>query len=169
MDIYLENLQLILNSEITEEEKQKQLLELIESIENDLLLEAKERENLVKQIETTSNNIMLNLDLYNLKKLRNFTKKVLIACSILGLPGTVIMCCFYYNCIANCEQTLEVIKNSLNLPNIYVSAFVLGNLITIPLGIFVSFDVLSIQEFQKYLSYNKKINSYQRRLKDNHK
>ena len=37
MNIYFDNLQLILNSDNTDEDKQNQLLDLIKSIENDLL------------------------------------------------------------------------------------------------------------------------------------
>ena len=167
-NIYLENLQLILNSEITEEEKQKQLLELIESIENDLLLEAKERENLVKQIETTSNNIMLNLDLYNLKKLRNYAKKDLFAFSSIGLIGTAVSSYSIYNYIFNHEQILKAMKNSLNFVDESVD-ILFGNLAILILGFFVGLDFLSYETLQEYLGYNKKINSYQRRLKDNHK
>lgn len=168
MDIYFDNLQLIMNSDNTDEEKREQLLDLIKNIENDLLLGSKEKENLLSQIKSTSTNIMLNLDLYNLKKLKICAKKNLLTCSMIGLPGTIIMPYFIYNYIANHEQILEVMKNSLNFAN-QSTDVLFGNLVVLLSGIFINLDILSYQELQKYLAYNSEINSYQRRLKDNHK
>ena len=168
MDIYFDNLQLILNSDNTDEEKREQLLDLIKNIENDLLLGSKEKENILNQIKSTSTNIMLNLNLYNLKKLRNYAKKNLLTYSMIGLPGTVIMPYFIYNYISNHEQILEVMKNSLNFAN-QSTDILFGNLVVLLSGIFINLDILSYQELQKYLAYDKEINSYQRRLKNNHK
>ena len=111
---------------------------------------------------------MLNLNLYNLKKLRNYAKKNLLTYSMIVLPGTVIMPYFIYNYISNHEQILEVMKNSLNFAN-QSTDILFGNLVVLLSGIFINLDILSYQELQKYLAYDKEINSYQRRLKNNHK
>ena len=168
MNIYFDNLQLILNSDNTDEDKQNQLLDLIKSIENDLLLGSKEKEILLNQIKSTSTNIMLNLDLYNLKKLRNYAKKDLFAFSSIGLIGTAVSSYSIYNYIFNHEQILKAMKNSLNFVDESVD-ILFGNLAILILGFFVGLDFLSYETLQEYLGYNKKINSYQRRLKDNHK
>ena len=156
-NIYLDNLQLILNSEATEEEKQNQLLDLIKSIENDLLLGSKEKENLLNQIKSTSTNIMLNLDLYNLIKLRKSAKKFLIAYSSVALGMTGLTATGLGTIIAKYEE----IKNS--------SDYLLVFLVICCSFIAAMYGYLSYQELQEYLDYNKEINSYQRRLKDNHR
>ncbi len=165
-NIYLENLQLILNSEITEEEKQKQLLELIESIENDLLLTIEERKNLVNKIENTD--IILNFYLNNLKKLRNYAKKDLFAFSSIGLPGIAIDSYFTYVYLVHHDQFVENVKNIFECSN-GIANFSIVILLINTLIVSCLYCNASYEELQEYLSYNKKINSYQRRLKDNHK
>ena len=157
MDIYFDNLQLIMNSDNTDEEKREQLLDLIKNIENDLLLGSKEKENILNQIKSTSTNIMLNLDLYNLKKLRKSAKKFLIAYSSVALSMTGLTAVGLGTIIDKFEE----IKIS--------SDYLLVFLVLCCSFLAAMYSYLSYQELQEYLDYNKEINSYQRRLKDNHK
>ena len=146
-----------MNSDNTDEEKREQLLDLIKNIENDLLLGSKEKENILNQIKSTSTNIMLNLDLYNLKKLRKSAKKFLIAYSSVALSMTGLTAVGLGTIIDKFEE-IKISSDYLLVFLVLCCSFLAS-----------MYGYLSYQELQEYLDYNKEINSYQRRLKDNHK
>ncbi len=164
-NIYLENIQSILNSETTDEEKHNELLALIKSIRNDLLLGAEEKENLINQIENTD--ILLKSDIELLKKLRNRSKKFLITNSFIGLSVTGLSAGSIYKCIIDHKQIIDAMKNSFSSD--ILAEFTLGSLLFAGSLVAGIYDYLTYQELQEYMEYDKEINSYQRRLKDNHR